>query len=638
MSSKSNAVTQPKTLFVSEEGEPLSFYLRPGPMKQELLPLIKAGGGLLCNFQKPGTIMLRDPEDGASIPERIAHWYVSTKYIQDCIEKNKRLNMEEYRLNPESTNSRKTKKKSNSKVGSPAITGGRSAYTAEEDDAILSYVSKHESEIGGNKLWQEMAKKTLTSHSWQSMKYRYRVQLAPRLSEFKRTDSAKKNKTQNADQIEPENKASPQKIQAEVMDLENISAEMDLTQISQSSDSQEEQANVEPAKCHDSETRDSMETSKSETDEIPELLLPDGTTTEKDGPIETTAKNILNSNDKLPNSVNCPVTREQDEFENITYHIQQCKQKLHLQVSSPQKDQRKDQSPPKKVRRETEPNITEQMQQESESGQSKVTHTDEGNCPALQPSKKKVKRKLGILEMATKEFEDDTESDSDLSYETARPSTSIEAVIGSSNSGDPSTLNQEKDPGNTRAEQNPQPTTNTNTTASVAITTATPATNNASTANTAVPQVTTRGHPSVTEQVLSKAHLFIFESESQELEEDSQSLVGSHSPSAVQTNEQKNGPSLTQDQQEEDVQLLRDFMKHTNQNLFNVTKALLKASGDLFLAYKILQNPSSFSGPIWTCTDDQRLHSTDQEVRQELLTKYGEEGVAKRLLFLEMEG
>uniref|UniRef100_A0A3B4AIA1 Telomeric repeat-binding factor 2-interacting protein 1 n=1 Tax=Periophthalmus magnuspinnatus TaxID=409849 RepID=A0A3B4AIA1_9GOBI len=329
---------QSKRLFVSEEGEPLNFYLRPGPMKRELVPLIRAGGGLMCNFLKKGTILLKDPEERASLP-KTAYYndMIAQQYIQDCIEKNERLNIEEYRLIPESPNL--AKKKSKSKVDSPALLTGRSAYTTEEDNAILSYVSKHKNEIGGNRLWQEMAKQQVTSHSWQSMKYHYRVQLVHKLSACKQADT------------------------------ENV--------------------------------------------------------------------------------------------------------------------------------------------------------TTRGNPPTEQALSK---AHLFIFESESQEPEEDSE-------------------------------------------------------------------------------VTTRDNPP-TEQALSKAHLFIFESESQELEDVSQSLVGSSSSA----------------------------------NLINVTKALLLASGDLFLAYEILQNPSSFSGPIWTRTDDQRLCSTDQEVRQDLLTKYGEEALAKRLQFLEIEG
>lgn len=60
---------------------------------------------------------------------------------------------------------------------------GRVAYTPEDDAAILSYVGKHKTETGGNRLWQEMEKQRVTGHSWQSMKYRYRVRLAKKQSE-----------------------------------------------------------------------------------------------------------------------------------------------------------------------------------------------------------------------------------------------------------------------------------------------------------------------------------------------------------------------------------------------------------------------------------------------------------------------
>lgn len=63
-------------LFMSMEGTPMSFYLRPGPVKVKLQPLITAGGGTLCNVQQPGAILLMDPTEEGSISETTAHWYV----------------------------------------------------------------------------------------------------------------------------------------------------------------------------------------------------------------------------------------------------------------------------------------------------------------------------------------------------------------------------------------------------------------------------------------------------------------------------------------------------------------------------------------------------------------------------------
>lgn len=77
MPSKQQDVAKPNilsVLFMTVDGEPMSFYLRPGPVKRKLQPLITAGGGLLCNVQQPGAILLIDPEERGSIPETTAHW------------------------------------------------------------------------------------------------------------------------------------------------------------------------------------------------------------------------------------------------------------------------------------------------------------------------------------------------------------------------------------------------------------------------------------------------------------------------------------------------------------------------------------------------------------------------------------
>lgn len=60
-------------LFLTLEGNPMSFYLRPGSAKQRLQPLVSAGGGLVCKVQTPEAILLIDPEEGGSVPETTAH-------------------------------------------------------------------------------------------------------------------------------------------------------------------------------------------------------------------------------------------------------------------------------------------------------------------------------------------------------------------------------------------------------------------------------------------------------------------------------------------------------------------------------------------------------------------------------------
>lgn len=69
-----------------------------------------------------------------------------------------------------------------------------------------------------------------------------------------------------------------------------------------------------------------------------------------------------------------------------------------------------------------------------------------------------------------------------------------------------------------------------------------------------------------------------------------------------------------------------------------MTKALLRTSGDFSQAQDLLLNhllPSA--GTLWQCSDDQRLTSGDPAARLQLQEKYGEELVAKRVVFLELE-
>lgn len=69
-----------------------------------------------------------------------------------------------------------------------------------------------------------------------------------------------------------------------------------------------------------------------------------------------------------------------------------------------------------------------------------------------------------------------------------------------------------------------------------------------------------------------------------------------------------------------------------------MTKALLKTNGDFSAARDLLLNPFSESGQLWRCCDDDLLTSEDPAARQQLQMKYGEELLAKRVVFLELEG
>lgn len=72
------------------------------------------------------------------------------------------------------------------------------------------------------------------------------------------------------------------------------------------------------------------------------------------------------------------------------------------------------------------------------------------------------------------------------------------------------------------------------------------------------------------------------------------------------------------------------------QDLVSVTKALLKTSGD-FSEARLLLLDSLSSGQLWHCCDDDLLMSGDAAVQEQLQEKYGEERMAKRIVFLELQ-
>uniref|UniRef100_A0A674K2G9 Telomeric repeat-binding factor 2-interacting protein 1 n=1 Tax=Terrapene triunguis TaxID=2587831 RepID=A0A674K2G9_9SAUR len=140
-----------------DDGSAMRFYVRPGPAKLQLAPLILAGGGRLCRVQEPGAVLLAQPDERGA-----AGNFVSTEYVRRCVERNERLPLEHYRLAAE---------QAPAPAGSPA---GRSAFTGSEDQAILLHVRERAQGSGtGTALWKEMERARLTPHSWQAMRDRY---------------------------------------------------------------------------------------------------------------------------------------------------------------------------------------------------------------------------------------------------------------------------------------------------------------------------------------------------------------------------------------------------------------------------------------------------------------------------------
>lgn len=687
-------------LFMTVDGEPMSFYLRPGPAKRKLQPLITAGGGTLSSVQKPGAILLIYPEERSSIPESSSHWYVSTQYIHDCIEKNEQLNLEDYRLNPVVVQ-RSSARLNRSKESSPGLSGGRLPYTHDDDVAILKYVSKHKTETGGNRLWQQMEKQHVTNHSWQSMKHRYKVLAKKQLPLVDLETTQEENKdTEEKTEVEENQETDVEEPSCkEDVPLQAHSADSDLTQIDVQSIAaqckarnvdaetsisfQEEEQHVNQQTEEQPAESIQAETVEAETSDSPQTegLCPDhqtdtqvitAETTEPDRdepqtPVSPQKQSLPEEHqpaqpESTPKSSSSKKPKERQKASPMLEQPQRriSRRQLELEaslspepyakklrssltvverpMSSPQhtkktksavksalqKDAIPNQPPSKKAREESVEAVAE-SQLEQTTGDAPVSETPP--AVAQKSEKKKEKRKLGILELATKEFEDESESDKDpdVPDETAATSTEPGIPPRSDSAADPAPLQFNPKPASCLQENMEEPQASRS--------------NSEAEASSSKPAVTEPAAVSKTVNAASKAHLFIFDSESQE--DDSQSLVGAH-PAAVSNPEltmNKDAAfSMTQTQLEEDKQRIRELMNQTDQDLVSVTKALLKTSGDFAAALDLLLNPSSISGPFWNRCDDNLLLSGDPVARQQLQEKYGEEDMAKRIMFLEVEG
>ncbi|NWU75135.1 TE2IP protein, partial [Onychorhynchus coronatus] len=82
------------------------------------------------------------------------------------------------------------------------------------------------------------------------------------------------------------------------------------------------------------------------------------------------------------------------------------------------------------------------------------------------------------------------------------------------------------------------------------------------------------------------------------------------------------------------VKTMQHFMEKFGVDLFTVTQALLKNSGEVEATSDFLQMGWRLDGyPVWTREDDLELQKDDEHVRNKLIAKFGAENVAKRIAF-----
>ncbi|KAK0147210.1 Telomeric repeat-binding factor 2-interacting protein 1 [Merluccius polli] len=566
-------------LFMGVDGEPMRFYLSPGPAKLELQPTIKAGGGMVCNAQEPRAILLVDPSAVGSLTEKTAHWYVSAQYIRDCVEKNEQLELEDYRVKPNTTHTH---------MKTRSTTTGRTYYNSEEDTAIISYVAKQKGSLKGNRLWQEMEKKHVTKHSWQSMKYRYLNKLMDRPAMVQDGGSRNGESKMAENQETRVGGSSPKKQMASSSD--------DLTSsgLAQPDDQQPDDQQPDDQQPDDQQAHDQQADDQQADDQQADDQQADDQQTE-DLPME--AGSSESTNIESPTASSFP---DQDVTPCVT--PKRRSHRLILRDTPPSDTEARTSLPCSSPKASTsaassrlQPSSPPHQLTESNQSAGPTSTSDGGANPVTQKEvekrgKRKAKRKLGFLEMATKEFEDDSESD----------------------------YAETSDQPETSDTQHPRETT--------------------SKQPTAMPHVAMETRTAVETGSAPKPHLFIFDSESQEegcqpMDCDDAAVPAGPAP----ISETAEVVSLNQAQLKEDMRRIRELMKQTNQDLVSVTKALLKTSGDFSAALALLVNPTSARGPFWSRRDDRLLLTSDPKAHRQLQKRYGEQGVAKRLVFLEGE-
>ncbi|XP_072768944.1 telomeric repeat-binding factor 2-interacting protein 1 isoform X2 [Nerophis lumbriciformis] len=620
-------------LFVDMGGNPMSFYLRPGPTKKELQPLIKAGGGIACNILVPGSILLIDPKDQGTISPRVLHRYVSIKYVHDCMKKGQQLNIEDYRLNPENVSQGSASRSNETNRRSAAASGGRLGYSADEDAAILSYVSQRKSEVKGNSLWKQMEKEEVTNHTWQSMKSRYQQKLSSKQSEAEEVETpgevtkgdGEAEGTGNSPGEVDDDPPLPQ-MHADPENPREIPSSDDLTQIedlhneykqlSAEESPQQEEEKPPAHKCvqattgtAEKEKRDSSQTKEiidPEDDQSQEFLqtvnYSDDTEPSQSKPQSDTL--YLTDTDEEDGQLHLPMRRARCrrlelEAEPYNKKFQSSSSSAALAPSpltpSPRRTRSATSTSQKDTVEEPPTKKAKEIAEAAESQKKEEDHLIHEECKSVQEKKKE--KVLGILAKAAREFESSDSESTEEHFHTASEQPYVLTAIAASIAA--SAVTDQSDPD--LFEQGPSAQ---------------------ETSREAEPALEPICAEAAT--VASKAHTFILEGVSHE--EDAAR------PDPIE----EEAESLSQAHLEEDKQRITELMNLTNKDLMAVTLALLKTSGDFLAASRLLLDPSSISGPFWDPRDDSLLLSEDPAAHQQLQKKYSDVDLAKRMLFLEL--
>ncbi|KAK7137302.1 hypothetical protein R3I93_017400 [Phoxinus phoxinus] len=509
-------------LFLETSGHSMRFYVRPGPTKTQLYPLISNGGGILCRNQEPGAILLVDPGDVTSAMASTGQTYISTKFIRDCAEQNQQLDRADYVISVgPSVQTRMAARHQGT---------GRLGYSPEDDAAIVKFMEKRQHEAKGNLVWKEMEKRRVTDHSWQSMKDRFLKHLQHKLTE----KSPKK---------------SPSKRKALLFTQSPLSKK-------KGSQTSEPEADAETV-------RKSPQKS---------VAVSDSSNTQ----ISTECPNVRTIPPPSPERASSP-----PEAASESLHDRQDESRVPVQEQE---------TPAPEVSRS--PTLDEARDgrdiPDGSSEHPSLNKTKQTTCKTATADSKK----LGILAKAAREFEDSDVMDESEEGEDPCEAPIAEPSDAHESSASPATFAREPE---SQAEPHEE-----------------------ARQDSATPEEEERPEPSST---AFNAHAFLFDSESRE---------PNHSQ-ARGTPEETLSRLLVEVKEQ-----VKALMRESKKDLVEVTKALLKANGDLARArvYLIDGYEQEIHGPLWNHLDDEVLLLADSYELELLQSKFGEEEVSRRRAFL----
>ncbi|XP_073792525.1 telomeric repeat-binding factor 2-interacting protein 1 isoform X2 [Danio rerio] len=611
MSKKKEASKISPVLFLDPGGQSMRFYVRPGPTKMQLHPLITSGGGNLCRNQEPGAILLIDPTDATNVTQNTGQKYISTKYILDCVEQNQQLDPNDYAITiGPSVQTRMALRNQGS---------GRLGYSSEEDAAILKFIEKRQQDAKGNLVWKEMEKRHVTEHSWQSMKDRFLKHLQQKLADKPTKKSPIKRKPLSFTQsplrkkkvVEISEDESVQKADCPEapMATETGSINPPASPERASSPPEEPQAAGQPSQASSNDSQDEtcvlvIETPETENPRLDEDA-PDASNEHsslKKKRRKTCKTSMTDSrSSRLEED---PVGQDIPDESNAQSSPKKKRQKACKTSTTDSRSSRLEEDPD---RRDIPDGSTEQSSPNKRQKTSKISTSDSGNpigdqgcdnphgCNAnSSPSKTRQtnseastpdSKKLGILAKAAKEFEDSDVMDDSEECENPCEVPIAEPSDAQESSATPATLLREPE-NQAEHHEETQPDS----------------------------PMSEEERPGPSSAVVPP------------------SLNSSTSCSHIRETPEE---TLSRDLLEVKEQVI-NLMRETKKDLVEVTKALLKASGDLKRAQVFLLNGYDHEthGPLWTRLDDETLLAADPYELEQLQSKFGEEEVTRRKSFL----